>query len=211
MIPNVLGSGLQILQAFGTQAILPIYELERLHIQTKGTRIRPFVDGRGFSKDPLCPGTGAKPAELKLTGWRLAHAVKKADCLRQMPFEFLQHLGFLLEYLPALDWRRGNLRLLPGVASAYADFAGSSLAGRIGQGVALLFMDARGYSFAAHYPRVAGSPGPDFIFEKQSIRGDRILVEAKGSFVAPRVQPNIKGTLAEGLDQISTAKSLAGC
>jgi hypothetical protein len=125
-----------------------------------------------------------------------------------MPFEFLQHLGFLLENLPALDWRRGNLRLLPGVASAYADFTGSSLAGRIGQGVALLFMDARGYSFAAHYPRATGTPGPDFIFENKSTPIDRILVEAKGSFVVPRVQPNIKGTLAAGLDQISKANPL---
>lgn len=208
MISSIFGPGLRILRAFGTQATLPLYELDRAHVQTKGTRIRPFVAGRGFSKDPLCPGTSARPPELELTGWRLAHAVKKADCLRQMPFEFLQRLGFFLEHLPALDWRRGNLRLLPGVASAYADFAGSSLAGRIGQGVALLFMDARGYSFAAHYPRVAGTPGPDFIFEKHSTTIDRILVEAKGSFVAPTVQPNIKSTLTEGLDQISKAKSL---
>jgi hypothetical protein len=55
---------------------------------------------------------------------------------------------------------------------------------------------------------VAGTAGPDFIFEKQSTHRDRILVEAKGSFVAPSVQPNIKSTLSEGLDQISTAKPL---
>ena len=122
-----------------------------------------------------------------------------------MPFELMQRLGFLLEQLPALDWRRGNLRLLPGVASAYADFAGSSLAGRIGQGIALLFMDAHAYAFAAHYPRAAGTPGPDFIFEH---RADRVLVEAKGAFVAPKVQPNIKGILADGLHQLSRAKPL---
>lgn len=208
MIPHLVGSALQVLRAFAAQATLPLYELDRAHVQTKGTRIRPFVAERGFTNDPLCPVRNVNPTDLKFTGWRLAHAVKKADCLRQMPFEFLQHLGFLLEQLPTLDWRRGNLRLLPGVASAYADVAGTSLAGRIGQALALLFMDARGYAFAAHYPRAAGTPGPDFIFERQSNSVDRVLVEAKGSFVAPTVQPNIKGTLAEGLGQISKAKPL---
>ena len=207
MILQLMETQRRIFRAFTAQASLPLYELERTHVQKKHSRIRPFLRQRGFTKDPLCPQANVKPDELNFDGWRLAHAVKKAECLRQMPFEFIQRLGFILEHLPTLDWRRGNLRLQPGVARAYADFAGSSLAGRIGQGIALLFMEAREYAFAAHYPRAAGTPGPDFIFEKID-REDRALVEAKGAFVAPDVQPNIKSTLADGLHQLSLADPL---
>jgi hypothetical protein len=210
MIPYLLESATRILRAFGTRASLPVFELERAHIQKKGTRIRPFVADRGFTRDPLCPSMNVSPAELQITGWRLAHAVKKADCLRQMPFTFLQRLGFLLEQFPMLDWRRGNLRLRDGIATAYADFAGTSLAGRIGQGVALLFMENRGYVFVGHYQRPLRRPGPDFVFEQPSSdysASNRALVEAKGAFVLHARQPDIKGVLREGLKQIKKAKA----
>lgn len=204
MTPWLFDLPLRIHRALTARASLPQYELDRAHVQTKHSHIRPFVPDRGFTGDPLCPQEATPPSEMRFSGWRLAHAVKKADCLRQAPYAFAQRLGFLLEQLPTIDWRRGNLRLLPGIATAYADFTGTSLAGRIGQGLAILLMEELGHTFVAHYPRIAGKKGPDFVFERSDDR-TRVLAESKGSFVAPHSQPNIKGVLADGLGQISSA------
>ena len=107
--------------------------------------------------------------------------------------------SFVLGVASTLDWRQSELRLYSGASRSRADFAGTSLAGRIGQGVALLVMDLRGYGYHAHYQRDPGKRGPDFIAQNGATRA---FVEAKGAFVAPRHRPDIKAILRDGLEQL---------
>ncbi|MDA8350449.1 MAG: hypothetical protein M0038_16900 [Pseudomonadota bacterium] len=138
-----------------------------------------------------------------LTGLQLAHAVIKADRVRRLPFEWLAGLAFLMEHLPTFDWREDNLRLFDGISQAYADFTGSSLSGRVGQGLALLLMEQMGFRFVGQYPRPPSGPRPDFIVESSGPSGHRALVESKGSFVRRDDRHNIKGVLNEGLVQVT--------
>lgn len=185
---------------------LPIYELDRTNVLTAGAWIRPFDPARGFINDPRCPPSPTPPSKLAFSAWRLAHAIVKADFLRWLPLAAVSQLGVFIDLLPILDWRASELRLRAGVAGALADFSGTSLAGRVGQGIALLFAEDRGFPFAGHYPRMSGLPGPDFVVEGDS-SPSRVLIEAKGAFVRPNDSPKIKGVLKEGLGQLSSASS----
>jgi hypothetical protein len=198
-LESVLHSTPSMFRAFASRPTLPMCEVEREHIQARHRRIRPFNRRTGFKGAPA----GFTAEELVLSAWRLAHAVRKADCLlpslRSSP---LAVLGFLLEHLATFDWRQPNLRLHRDVARGYSDSTGTSFAGRIGAGVALLSMESRGYAFAAHYERRRDETGPDFIVQGA---GGQALVEAKGSFVIPGAQPDIKALLREALEQLDAA------
>lgn len=195
--------GLRMLSSTG----LPLYELDISNIMKSKGKLRPFENPRGFTKDPRCLPRGKPPNNMRFSGWRLAHAVKKADYLKRPPFWFLSQVGFFLEQMSTLDWRQDNLRLFKGMSRAYPDFTGTSLAGRIGQGVAILFMEDAGYAFVGHYPRSASKPGPDFVFENNS--GVHALVEAKGSFVKPAREQNIKGKLRGAVSRLRAARKVA--
>lgn len=112
----------------------------------------------------------------------------------------------LLQLRPLTDWRFGELRLRDGVATALADFSRTSLAGRIGQGVALLFAESKGYRFASHYSRAPGASGPDFVLEAGAST-IRALMEAKGAFVRPGERSAIKSVLNNALQQLAVASA----
>jgi len=155
----------------------------------------------------------------------MAHALKKAECAREPNPAMLAvgAAGFLLEHVHLFSWRGEELRLSAGMADYYADFSRTSLAGRVGQAMALLFLEDRGYTYAsrlsaeikrqngqnvaqsivkAKAKRKAATPprAPDFIVENG--KGERALAEAKGAFVTPKETCDIKGSLKDALDQL---------
>ena len=197
-----------VLHAFTGSSHLPVYECEKTDIQTLGCRVRPL---RNVSTN------------LYFRAWRLAHAVKKADCAR-WPFPknvWLGAAGFLLEHKHLFDWNSGELRLNAGMAGYYADFTRTSTSGRIAQGAALLFAEDRGYSYVGRFEaelqrnnqkqlsrstqRRSGRL-PDFIVEDGAKR--RALIEAKGKFVPLGSTPDIKGALRDALDQLIHGSTL---
>lgn len=70
--------------------------------------------------------------ELSLTGFRLAHAVMKADFLDHSQLVF-PSIGFLLQVNRIIDFgSKSNLRLHQGASNSLGDIAQSSLTGRLG-------------------------------------------------------------------------------
>ncbi len=189
-----------LLRSWHHPTSLLVGEIERTHVTKPGAKLRPFCANRGFQGAPH----GSAPQSLRLTGWRLAHAVVKGDFLNPQPCPWIHAAGFVLGVATTLDWRQAELRLCAGASRSRADFAGTSLAGRIGQGVALLVMDLRGYAYDAHYPRAPGKQGPDFIVQNGATGA---LVEAKGRFVAPGQSPEIKKALNDGLKQLAACNA----
>lgn len=191
----------QVYRAFTGSSILPIHELDKTAVQKPYGRIRPLP---------------APMDSLSLSSWSLAHAIKKADCARWRSSRilWLKKAGFLLENINLFDWSESELCLHEGMAGYYADFSASGLAGRVGQGIALLFLEDRGYAYVGRFEtewrRRAALQGkswpkgkkkaPDFIAENK--RCEWVLAESKGSFSAPDSKPNIKGALNDGLTQL---------
>ena len=191
----------QVLSAFNGKGSLPIHELDKAKVQKLYARIRPFLNSSG---------------NLSFTSWRLAHAIKKADCARWSSSQplWLETAGFLLENAQLFDWGASKFCLNAGMSNFNADFSGSSLTGRIAQGVALLFLEEKGYTYVGRFAtewknRAAKQnkpcpPGnnkePDFIAE--NAQKEWVLAESKGSFVSPGSKPNIKDSLKAGLEQL---------
>lgn len=191
----------QVLRAFNGKGSLPIYELDKAKVQKPYGRVRPF---------PVSSG------DMNFSAWRLAHAIKKADCLRQPSSQVLwtAAVGFLLENAHLFDWSAEELRLNEGMAASLADFSNSSLAGRIAQGMALLFLEEKGYVYVGRFEyewkrRAANQSkswpagkkkAPDFIAENG--KQEWVLAESKGGFASPASNPNIKGALSDGLKQL---------
>lgn len=199
----------KILRTFNGRSCLPVFEIGEGIIQRPKVRIRPLTK---------------KSKDFPFNSWRLAHAIMKADCAR-WPYSNLlrvRSVGFLLEYVDMLDWDSSELRLSPGMTDYYADFSRTSIAGRIGQGMALLFLEDEGYTYVGRFetiinqfgsgrsssvPSKNGIKKPDFVVE--SGVGKLALAEAKGSFVPVGGYVNIKGALNAALEQLhSGAKQL---
>lgn len=191
----------QVLSAFNGNSSLPIHELKKANVQKPNARIRPFSKSSG---------------NVKFSAWRLAHAIIKADCARwpsSLPL-WIGPAGFLLENAQLFDWQAAKFCLNEGMSKFYADFSGSSLAGRIAQGMALLFLEEQGYAYVGRFEtewkrRAAaqsksGPPGkkkaPDFIAENE--KQEWVLAESKGGFASPASKPNIKSALNAGLTQL---------
>lgn len=204
-------------RSFTGHSQLPIHALDRRTVITPGARTRPL---------------GAATRMLQISAWRLVHSIIKADCARHSPSLWLRigAAGFLIEHFHLFHWDPENLRLADGMADAYADFTRTSLAGRIAQGMTILFMEDQGFAFVDRFAaflrrhnghRVAGSwprtttgsassrkrrfRTPDFVFEKHSIGSTppaRALAESKGGFVAPGQNADIKRDLSDALDQL---------
>jgi hypothetical protein len=196
-------------RGFTGRSQIPIYELDRRTVTTPHARVRPL----GVAQD-----------SIRTSAWRLAHAIKKADCARGFSplWLYVGAAGFVIEHLYLFKWDPKNLRLASGMADAYADSTRTSLAGRIAQGMTILFMEERGYAFVDRFGsflRRASEqmrPGtraarrrqgrtPDFVFEKHSQGSappERALAESKGGFVSPGRNPDIKSDLAEALNQL---------
>lgn len=191
----------QVLGAFGGKSSLPIHELDKAKVQKSRAHVRPFPAASG---------------NVSFSSWRLAHAIKKADCARWPSSRILWTgtTGFLLENAHLFDWGSSELSLNDGMADYYADFSASGLAGRIAQGMALLFLEDKGYAyigrFEAEWKRRATAQNkswptgkkkaPDFIAENEN--KEWILAESKGGFASHDDKPNIKGALNDGLVQL---------
>ena len=193
-----------VLKAVRARYDLKINEYDKNAIQTPRIRIRPL--------------NNSLQEYMQLSAWRLAHAVIKADCLRT-PLagpHLLATVGFVLEQTYLFDWTQEELRLAKGMSGYYADVSRSSLAGRIGQGMAILFLEKRGYSYVGHFATMWGQHKkelprqrttgnrrmPDFIVERADAARERALAEAKCSFLRPRNPSKIKTTLRDGLKQL---------
>ena len=199
-----------LVRAFTGNSRLPVYEFEKAKVQKRHSRLRPLATAN---------------EDISFGAWRLAHALKKAECAREPNAVLLAvgAAGFLIEHMHLLDWRGEELRLAAGMSDYYADFSRTSLAGRLAQGMALLFLEGQGYAYAgrlsAEIKRYNGSKvaqavlkskakkkasmpsrAPDFLVENG--KGERALAEAKGAFVGPNETCNIKGSLKDALDQL---------
>jgi|GEM_PF-922639 hypothetical protein len=191
----------KVLSAFNGQGSLPIHELDKAKVQTPRGHVRPL---------PMSSGS------VSFTAWRLAHAVKKADCARWPSSQLLWTgpAGFLLENAQLFDWNAANFCLNEGMSNFNADFSGSSLAGRIAQGMALLFLEEKGYAYVGRFETewkrraatqskswpLGKKKAPDFIAENEE--KEWVLAESKGGFASPESKPNIKGSLNAGLEQL---------
>jgi hypothetical protein len=208
----------------GSHTHLPVLEFARTLIDTPRKKVRSKAIRLGVHS-----GFVANPhPDLALTPYRLFHAAAKADLMRVRSAEEVEErqeeMAFLCRRL--LDWSQQPLRLAPGRSTKYKTRSG--LAGMLGEGVALLFMDHLGFPFWDHAESVLrrakgeqveddhddalpGQPPldtnagtddtPDFICEDR--QGHFVITEAKAGFVRPRpgTRPDIKGALARGLVQ----------
>lgn len=167
-----------VLAAMGPSAI-DLYEWDRADV------LLPRLP-RNASWSTYATSAGTLP----LTGIRLAHAVVKADYLIARNYA-LPSLGFLLQMDQIIDFTSAtNLKLVAGASSILADVTQSSLAGRVGQGLSILFAEARGYNFLGHLssdPSVSAHPAAtrpkrlaDFLFEHAN--RSRMILESKASF-----------------------------
>ena len=188
---------IEMIRAFSGRSCLPVYECDKCDVKEHRRQVLPPT---------------AQPKEcLSFSAWRLAHAVKKADCSRWPSPRILWPgaAGFLLENIHLFDWEFAPLRLRSGMSDFYADFSRTSLSGRIGQGMALLFLEERGYSYVGRFPTIIKQYGgvwgrkksPDFIVENG--RKEWALAEAKGGFVSPCSSSRIKYALGKALDQLT--------
>lgn len=198
---------------------LPVHELNRSKVARKGGRIWPLP---------------SPTSNLTFNAWRLAHAVKKAELAAALPTMLLSmsSAGFALEHSFVFKWNTNNFKLAPGNSFLYADFSATGLAGRVGQGIAYLFMEGQGYPFGEHLKSFMSrqmrmsvqrpkwgtrfarllhkNPLPresfDFVFENGG--GGVAIAESKGSFVHLDTTPNIKKDLNAALLQLRPWVSL---
>lgn len=191
----------RVVRAFNGRSNLPVHELAKAKVEKLHGRTRPLPKASG---------------NVQFSAWRIAHAVKKADCLRwpTAPIRWVGATGFLLENGHLFDWTASEWRLREGMSSFYADFSGSGMAGRIAQGMALLFLEDNGYAYVGRFEAewkqraatqnkqwpAGKTKAPDFIVE--NAQKEWVLAESKGGFSSPGKKPPIKGALKEGLTQL---------
>ena len=194
---------IEMIHAFSEYSSLPAYQCNVADVETHGRRI---------------PLPEAQSKKFFFNAWQLAHAVKKADCAR-WPFppilRTMSSVGFLLENASLFDWSSTELHLISGMSDFYADFSRTSLSGRIGQGMTLLFLEDSKYRYIGRFSNVYDnllrksktipSSYPDFVVEND--RKEWALIEAKGSFVSPKIPSNIfhinvKQSLKRALKQL---------
>ncbi len=93
---------------------------------------------------PIWTSLATPRQKLNFTGWQLAHAVVKADYLIERAL-LLPGLGLLLQLDHIVDFASAsNLKLVPGTVDTLNNFTRTSLSGRIGQGLSLLFAQSKG-------------------------------------------------------------------
>lgn len=152
--------------------------------------------------------------DLSFSGCNLAHAVVKADFMDRRNLT-MPGLGFLLQACSVIDFGKSPIELKSGAPKALNDFSLSSMAGRVGQGLAILYGHRLGLRFAAHLRShveslPAGSAGllhkneamADFLFADDQ---QTVIVESKGSFSLRENDPSpikavLKGALQNQVD-----------
>ena len=191
----------RVVRAFNGRSNLPVHELAKAKVEKPHGHVRPLPKASG---------------NMHFSAWRLAHAVKKADCLRWQtaPIRWVGATGFLFENGHLFDWTANEWCLNKGMSSFYADFSGSGMAGRIAQGMALLFLEDNGYAYVGRFETewtqrattqnrqwpAGKTKAPDFIAENG--QKEWVLAESKGGFSSPGKKPPIKGALKDGLTQL---------
>lgn len=194
----------------------------RLMIDSLSAKSLPIfeVPGHSISSARIARNTAwsafasAHP-DLRFTGMQLAHAVVKADHL-DYANPTLPGIGFLLQSHRIIDWSSPQLCLRPGASTLLTDFVRTSMAGRIGQGLALLFMQSKGYAQAMHLHAYLESmcirtsdgagrrqPVADFLCEGPAAA--RALAESKASFAKRTNEPSevkqrLKSALVEQVE-----------
>lgn len=190
---------IEMIRAFSGRGSLPVYECNADDVRKRYCRVPPST---------------VQPKDLCFGAWKLAHAVKKADCARWPSSRILwpESAGFLLENIRLFDWSSKTLHLSSCMSDFHESPSRTSLPGRIGQGIALLFLEDKGYSYVGSFPtiikqyrndlKVKGrlKKYPDFVVENS--RKEQALAEAKGSFVTPGCRAKIKDRLNEALSQL---------
>ena len=194
---------IEMIRAFVGKSSLPVYECNADDVRERGCRVLP----------------PEQVTNLPFSAWRLAHAVKKADCARWPSSRMIWPgaVGFFLENIDFFDWSSETFSLNSCMSDFYADFSRTSLSGRIGQGMALLFLEKEGYSYIGHFStiikqymndskamhKITGRTKkyPDFVVGNDC--DELALAEAKGSFVPPKSSARIKGALNKALDQLA--------
>jgi hypothetical protein len=158
---------------------------------------------------PWTSFTAIRPA-LKFSGWSLAHAIMKTDYLDQRNSEAAT-LGVLLQLDQSLDFKNGALHLQPGGAAALNDVTRTSLTGRIGHGIGILFAHSIGYKFSAHLrteleaqgiavhgPTGKLLPIADFICAGNN--GQRAIFETKSTFsITNNIPKDVKSELRKAV------------
>jgi hypothetical protein len=86
--------GKQVVDAFNRRSNLPDYELPKAKVETPKALTRPLP---------------TDPCNMQFSAWRLAHAVKKADCIRSEAAPFLW-VGQVLHYLSSANRSQGRSR-----------------------------------------------------------------------------------------------------
>lgn len=148
-----------------------------------------------------------KRPDLAFSGWSLAHAIVKADYLDRRNLT-MPGLGFLLQADNLIDFSKSPIELKVGTSKALNDFSLTSLAGRVGQGLAMLYGHRLGLKFCAHLRShveslPAGSPAAmhkgqamaDFLFADNK---KTVLIESKGSFTLKENDPTAIKSLLKG-------------
>lgn len=167
-----------------------------------------------LSNSPDFTKLTTKHLNLAFNGWSLAHAVVKADYLDRRNLT-MPGLGFLLQASNIITFGASPIELKPGAAKALNDISLTSLSGRVGQGLAILYGHSLGMKFTAHLRShvealPAGSVGAahkgeamaDFLFANNH---QTVLIESKGSFTLKKNNPTsiksvLKGALEDQID-----------
>ena len=179
---------IRMVHAFNGKSSLPVYECKETGVKKSYCRFLSFSEQR---------------ASLSFSAWRFAHAVKKAECTRWSSSRILwpESIGFLFESIHLFNWNSTEFRLNSGMSDFYADFSRTSLSGRVGQGMALLFLEDRGYLYVGRFSAKRKlRRSPDFVIENS--QKEQALAEAKGSFVSLGKGSNVKKVLKNALDQL---------
>lgn len=193
----MLGSLWRLARSLG-QTSIEVYEWQEGDVRRR--RLPNSPDIKLLTK--RCPN-------LAFNGWSLAHAVVKADYLDRRSLA-MPGLGFLLQAEGLLELGKAPLQLKPGASKALNDVSATSLSGRVGQGLAILYGHSLGFEFAAHlrshvHGLPSGSAGAahkdeamaDFLFASKH---GTILVESKGSFALRENDPSaVKSVLKDAL------------
>lgn len=140
--------------------------------------------------NPQWPAFANSVGSMTFTGIELAHAVVKADYLIVRNFA-LPSVGFLLQMDQIIEFGgNAGIRLRPGASSILSDVTQSSVVGRVGQGLSILFAREHDYAFVghlasdpsliAHLPISNEKRVADFLFEKTS--SERMILESKATF-----------------------------
>lgn len=158
---------------------IPIFEMPLATVQRKR-----------LPKHSTWAGTLAQAQPLQFRGTQLAHAVIKADFLNHI-CPLMPGIGFVLQSDRIVDWNSHDFCLQPGGQTMLSDFVQTSLAGRLGQGLAILFAQSKGYAFQSHLRELLIQHGIPVIVNGKSLRiadflmedgsRNRAIVESKGS------------------------------